>query len=325
MNDGKIKKELNEYFNKGLDIIKGDERTYKSFLIVIQELLDDRNTDNEIQMTQKTLRKLSSTNDIKPETIILASVISAIMKDKEQNENKLNDVTSSYDEVLGLITHEFKNILTSIHGYNMLLDKHLAGKKDQESFQYLLDSDRLTRQLFDMTNSLLKMSLGEKGLLTPELKLINFVEDILEPVKRDLEGQLQAKKMQILLEQKTKNHIIECDEGLLDIVIRNLLINAIKYGKQNTDINVCIDRNRNDFFVSVKNRSDGIPGDLCDEIFQKFRSRKIGSEKGGTGIGLYNVKNIINLHHGAITCKCLAGKWIEFNFNIPQKILQVDR
>jgi len=166
---------------------------------------------------------------------------------------------------------------------------------------------------------LLKMSLGEKGLLKPELKLIDFVEDILEPLKRDLEGQLHSKKMRIVLKQQSKNLIIECDEVLLDIVIRNLLINAIKYGEQNSEITVGINRDKKDFFVSVKNRSDAIPRDLCVGIFEKFQSRKIGSEKGGTGIGLYNVKNIINLHQGNITCKCLAGKWIEFRFNIPQK------
>jgi len=325
MKDKQIKKELYEYFNKGLDIINKDEPVYKSCLKAIQEILERRETQDEIRLTEETLSHLPSIKDIKPEIVILSSVVSAILKDKEKNKNKLKDVTSSYDEVLGLITHEFKNILTSIHGYNMLLEKHLIGEKDKECFHYLLDSDRLTRQLFDMTDSLLKMSLGEKGLLKPELKLIDFVENILAPVKRDLNDQLQSKKMRILFKQKTKNLIFECDEGLLDIVIRNLLINAIKYGKQNTEITVAIDRNRNDFFVSVKNMSDGIPADLCDNIFQKFRSRKIGSEKGGTGIGLYNVKNIINLHQGTISCKCLAGKWIEFKFNIPQKILKVDR
>ena len=126
--------------------------------------------------------------------------------------------------------------------------------------------------------------------------------------------------MWIVVKQQTESLVLECDEGLLDIVIRNLLINAIKYGKQNTEITVNINRNKKDFIVSVKNISDAIPGDLCDGIFEKFRSRKIGIEKGGTGIGLYNVKNIINLHRGDISCTCSAGKWIEFRFNIPHKL-----
>ena len=312
-------KEFKEYVNKGLEIIENDDPTNRALLSNVKKLLEKHKNNNDLEIPLKSIIKFSSVRGTKPEVIILSSVISALIRDKEKNEIKLKDVTSSYDEVLGLITHEFKNILTSIHGYNMLLEKHFDQENDKEYFSHLMDSDRLTRQLFDMTDSLLKMSLGEKGLLKPELKLIDFVEDILEPLKRDLEGQFHSKKMRIVLKRQSKNLIIECDEVLLDIVIRNLLINAIKYGEHNSEITVGINRDKKDFFVSVKNRSDAIPRDLCVGIFEKFQSRKIGSEKGGTGIGLYNVKNIINLHQGNITCKCLAGKWIEFRFNIPQK------
>ena len=144
-------KAFEEYLSKGIETINNDDPGYNAFINSINKNLD----------------KLIN---IKPEISIPSPLLFAIFKDKIQFEKKLQEVTTSYDEVLGLITHEFKNILTSIHGYNMLLEKHLAREKDKEPFNYLMDSDRLTRQLFDMTNSLLKMSLGEKGLLKPELK-----------------------------------------------------------------------------------------------------------------------------------------------------------
>ncbi len=313
-------KEFQEYLQKGLEIIKNSDPKYIALTNSIKEQLNQLEINVRTDSSTKAVNGQPVHKDKSPESSILSSIFLALLNDKEQYEKNLEEVTNSYDEVLGLITHEFKNILTSIHGYNMLLEKHLAEEKDKESFKHFMDSDRLTRQLFNMTDSLLKMSLGEKGLLKPELKLIDFIEDLLKPLKRDLESQLNNKKMRIVVKQQTKNLVLECDEGLLDIVIRNLLINAIKYGKQNTEITVNISRNEKDFFVSVKNISDAVPGDLCDGIFEKFRSRKIGIEKGGTGIGLYNVKNIINLHRGDIFCNCSAGKWIEFRFNIPHKL-----
>lgn len=313
-------KEFQEYLQKGLEIIKNSDPKYIALTNSIKEQLNQLEINVRTDSSTKAVNGQPVHKDKSPESSILSSIFLALLNDKEQYEKNLEEVTNSYDEVLGLITHEFKNILTSIHGYNMLLEKHLAEEKDKESFKHFMDSDRLTRQLFNMTDSLLKMSLGEKGLLKPELKLIDFIEDLLKPLKRDLESQLNNKKMRIVVKQQTKNLVLECDEGLLDIVIRNLFINAIKYGKQNTEITVNISRNEKDFFVSVKNISDAVPGDLCDGIFEKFRSRKIGIEKGGTGIGLYNVKNIINLHRGDISCNCSAGKWIEFRFNIPHKL-----
>ena len=126
--------------------------------------------------------------------------------------------------------------------------------------------------------------------------------------------------MKINLKQRTNNLIVECDEGLMDIVVRNLLLNAVKYGKQNSEITVNINRIKNAFTVAIKNISDDIPENLCNGIFEKFKSRKIGSEKGGTGIGLFNVRNIVHLHKGEIFCKCSAKQWVEFKFKIPQNI-----
>ena len=308
-------------FSKVIYNMKKDKNIEKLNTYIVQghEILDNKDRKNT-DLLNRLKEQLDKLKNEKSGTLHLAAVFLSMLKEIEKRENDLKDLTCSYDEVLGLITHEFKNILTSIHGYNMMMETHLSREKTTDLFYHLMDSDRLTRQLFDMTDSLLKMSLGEKGLLKPELKLIDFVEDLIEPLKRDLENQLNIKKMKISLKQLTKNLIIECDETLLDVVIRNLLINAIKYGKENTDIVIKLSRSKNDFFVSVKNLSDDIPGDLCKGIFDKFKSRKIGAERGGTGIGLYNVKNIINLHQGNVTCDCLAGKWIEFTFNLPQKI-----
>jgi signal transduction histidine kinase len=301
MKNIEFEKALKEYLKKGVDILSKEETTYSEYLSLIKKQLEK----NEI-------------SDSENEVLAFAFLILFI--EKKECEKKLMDVTNSYDEVLGLITHEFKNILTSIHGYNMLLEKRLNRDKDIESVNHLADSDRLTRQLFDMTNSLLKMSLGEKGLIKPDLKLVDFINDLIVPIKRDLSTQLNNKQMTLAVNQLSKNVVVECDEGLMDIVLRNLFINAIKYGKQKTEINVSINRQKNEFSVAIKNASDNIPGDLCDGIFEKFKSRKIGMENGGTGIGLYNVRNIIQLHNGTITCKCVQKKWVEFLFSIPQSI-----
>jgi signal transduction histidine kinase len=294
-------KKFQKSLSKGLELLsKGDSKA-TDFLKKIKEHLNTM--DKRI-----------------PESDLITALYVTLLKENHECKKKLRDVTNSYDEVLGLITHEFKNILTSIHGYNMLLENQLDLNKDKEILHHLRDSDRLTRQLFDMTDSLLKMSLGEKGLIKPELKLVDFVDDLFTPLQRDVELQLVSKQMKIILKSQNKNLIVECDEGLLDIVIRNLLINAIKYGKQNTEIVVNIDRTKKDFEFAIRNYSDEIPSNLCNGIFDKFKSREIGDQKGGTGIGLYNVRNIIQLHRGKITCKCSAKKWIEFKLSIPQNI-----
>ena len=252
--------------------------------------------------------------------MFLLAVISDLMEESRRFGDDLVQVTDAYEDVVGFITHEFKNILTSVHGYNMMMERELDTKDEKEILGVLKSSDRLTRRLFDMSDSLLKMSLGEKGLLKPEYKLINFIEDILQPIEKDLQDAIQDKNMKIVTRKLSGDLIIEGDDDLLDIVMRNLLINAIRYGKDGTDITLSIAKVNKDCEVTVKNECEKIPENFCDDIFQKFTTKKIGTVKSGTGLGLYNVKKIIELHQGTVNCIVIDKSWIEFKIILPQKI-----
>ncbi len=253
--------------------------------------------------------------------LFLLSVISDLLEKKDNVQNELFQITEAYEDVVGLITHEFKNILTSVHGYNMMMEREVEALDNQNLMEILKSSDRLTHQLFDMSDSLLKMSLGEKGLLNPEYKLINFVEDLYGPILKDIQGTLKDKNMKTVINQPSGDIIIEGDDGLLDIVMRNLLINAIRYGKNGSDIIVSIERVKKDCKLMVRNECEKIPKNFCNNIFQKFTKKKVGTVKGGTGLGLYNVKKIIDLHHGTVKCMVKNKRWIEFEIILPQNII----
>lgn len=318
LTDDPINNEFRQYLQKGLDLFKNDYLSFQTQKEKIQHIIREESLNNIRNGSNISGDSSGIQNEQTPEKDILLLMFLVLLKDKNELKSAFDQVKTSYDEVHSLITHEFKNILTSVHGYNMMLEKQLNKEKYDQLYNNLMASDRLTQQLFNMTDLLLKMSLGEKGLLKPEYKLIDFSENILKLVEADLKKQMVKKKMTIEKIKHAKNYIIEGDECLLDIVIRNLLLNAIKYGKANTAIFIEMTSEKNSFAVSVKNKCEKIPEHFCDGLFQKFQSKKIGSVKGGTGLGLYNVKNIIDLHNGNIECFTLPDEWIVFKFVIPQ-------
>jgi signal transduction histidine kinase len=315
------RKELQNYLQKGFELIKNKQVPYKRWIKDLEKYIHGLENRDEMDILKQHSAKVMAGTVEDYHILLLLGLISATFDEHKQLSKEIVQLTDSHDEVLGFITHEFKNILTSIHGYNMMMEKHLTAQKNDDLYRPLMSSDRLTRQLFDMVDSLLKMFMGEKGLLEPEFKLIDFVGDIVNPVKSDIEEQLLKKNMRLIIEDSTTGSMLEGDEGLLDIVMRNLLMNAVKYGKEKTDIMIKILNTEEDLIVSVQNVCDPLPKDLCKDIFQKFRSRKIGSAKGGTGIGLYNAKNIVNLHKGDISCCVSPASTIEFKFNLPQRRL----
>jgi len=290
-------------------------------------LLNEQKKLYQILTEQKNLVSLqekwqmaASEKLIDPEKNLLVAILMELVRQNEDYRRQVQETTDAYEDVVGLITHEFKNILTSVHGYNMILEHQLAAREDISLYKNLQASDRLTQQLFDMADSLLKMSLSEKGLLKPEYKLFNFVEDIVQPIQADLAIEQTEKQINITVDIPYGDPLVKGDDGLLDIVMRNLLINALKYGKKGSTITVKVIRKNKFLQVSVKNASESLPVNFCKGIFQKFKTKEIGKVKGGSGIGLYNVRKIVNLHGGEISCKVKKKNWVHFEFKIPQDI-----
>ena len=170
-----------------------------------------------------------------------------------------------------------------------------------------------------MVDAILKMSLSEKNLIKPDYRLIDFEQDILNPMEAELKHELAKNRMTIRKKVRTKKTMIMADEQLIEIVMRNLLENAIQYGDYGSDIDLILDNNRSELVVTIKNFCSYLPDNICNGIFDKFKSIKMSNIKAGTGIGLYNVKNLIKLHYGNITCKSSSGKWIKFMFSLPHK------
>jgi len=102
-------------------------------------------------------------------------------------------------------------------------------------------------------------------------------------------------------------------------VIRNLIENAIRYGKENGHVTVSLTNDRKRLNVSVKDDGIGISPAAQQHIFQKFfRSAEAKKKRNdGSGIGLFIVRNIINYHGGRMWFESIEGVGTTFFFTIP--------
>ena len=99
----------------------------------------------------------------------------------------------------------------------------------------------------------------------------------------------------------------------------NLLDNAVKFTKENGKIRLLIFRQEDRTYCIIRNTGAGIPATELPHIFDRFyksdRSRSL--DKAGTGLGLYIVKTLIDLHHGEITVASRENEYCEFSFWLP--------
>jgi PAS domain S-box-containing protein len=231
---------------------------------------------------------------------------------------ELRGVERMKTEFVASVSHELRTPLTSIKGFIRTLLDDTDGYYDrvtQVEFYQIIDQecDRLVR----LINDLLNVSRIEAG---------RALELNLKPVEL---GQLIAKVV-TSQESYTTRHQIEADvsadlptviadEDKIDQVLTNLINNAIKYSPDGGVVLVSARSTGNEVEVGVRDHGLGIPREHLDKIFGRFHRVEGGDTRraGGTGIGLYLVKHLVEAHGGRIWVDSEVGKGSTFTFTIP--------
>jgi signal transduction histidine kinase len=111
------------------------------------------------------------------------------------------------------------------------------------------------------------------------------------------------------------------DPRLLEIVYRNLFGNALKYGNPGGRVAYGVVDLGEKLMFNVWNEGPGIEPEEREKVFEKFYRipNEITRSKRGTGLGLYNIKRIIEAHGGSLWCESEVGRWTNFLFTLPKE------
>ena len=109
------------------------------------------------------------------------------------------------------------------------------------------------------------------------------------------------------------------DADLLRVALNNLLTNAAKYGREGGHARVTLKVEDGRIHLSVRNDGEGFPPDEANHLFEKFfRLRNANTQrKRGSGVGLFTVRNIAELHHGRAWAESEPGTSATFHLSFP--------
>jgi signal transduction histidine kinase len=240
-------------------------------------------------------------------------------KELEQVSEALNITNQNYIDMLGFVTHELKNPLSSaILSLYTVKDGYL-GELNPAQEKGLNTVARSLHYFHDMIKNYLDLSRLEKGELEVKKRPVPIYSQVVAPVLDGLDQELQ--KCEMAIENRIPEDLtLSVDGDLIKIVYDNLLSNAIKYGRAGGAIMLDAHDGNGRMTLSVQNDSVGIPPEKMPQLFQKF-SRLDGPEyakKKGTGLGLFICKEIIEKHDGEIWAESELGQWVKFSFTLPK-------
>jgi two-component system NtrC family sensor kinase len=261
----------------------------------------------------------------------MAESLERTLEEKDQANQRLQDLNLRYLELLGFATHELMQPLGVLKGYLTLMRASetgaLEGDRQRQAVAAML---RNLDSLINMSRMYLELSRIESGELEVHKERVKVHQDVLAPVIEDLRMELEQRRMRLSLEDEGawRELELEADPLLLRIVFGNLIGNAIKYGREGGEIRCGFEDEGPSYRFHVWNEGPGIPADKLGVIFEKFvrLEREAGSRgRRGTGLGLFITKEIITRHGGEIWAESSEGEWAEFIFRLPKELKEEER
>jgi signal transduction histidine kinase len=288
------------------------------FITIINDILNSKNyiqTDNyahigliffilsqsyllsfQISKTFSSVEKLSGYLRISNRKLIsLKKNLESIV---EERTRELKEKTSRIELVgrmTSMIVHDLKNPISSIIGFAELADDNDIGRHTRS--EYLKTIEIEAYRLSDMSHDILDFVKGEFKIKKEMILIRNFIDEILKFIQPDL------KQYNILVNIDCNyNGIAYLDSERMRRVFLNIFSNSvdalISQDKENPTFSIASYEENNILTLKLSDNGPGIPEQIKDKLFQPFATY---GKYNGTGLGMAQVKGIIEAHNGNVS------------------------
>jgi PAS domain S-box-containing protein len=300
---------------------KADERG--SILSRLTDAHGVRNYETRLKTKTGELREISLTlsllKDEEGRTLGTVGISKDITKENTIRR-ELERLNQNYRETINFISHESKNSLIVIGGFVRRLLETESEPARREQLQIVYHHSKF---LEAMSKDFLVMAELEHGEFRIRKQLIkNFYEEVILPAMVGLKERYPDSFETYDTTMGGVGPIqVWGDPGLLEIVYRNLFGNALKYRYPRGKISYGVEDRCDHLVFNVWNEGPGVIPDHREKIFEKFyrADDEATRAKKGTGLGLYNIRQIVTAHEGCIWCESRPGSWINFLFTLPKE------
>lgn len=239
--------------------------------------------------------------------------------ERQEEIEQLEKLENYRKEFLGNVSHELKTPIFNIQGYiSTLLDGGLEDKSI--NMDYLKRGMKSVDRMIAIVEDLQTITQLEKG----ELEIEEERFDIAALAKDVIDAQeLKAREKKISLElsnDPAQQIWASADKFRIRQVLVNLVVNSVRYGKENGKTTIKISDTGEKIIVEVTDSGIGISKEHLPRIFERFyRADKSRSrEQGGTGLGLSIVKHILEAHGQTISVMSTEGAGSVFSFTLKK-------
>ncbi|MGB6408794.1 MAG: ATP-binding protein [Planococcus donghaensis] len=235
-----------------------------------------------------------------------------------QDITELKKLEQIRKDFVANVSHELRTTVTSIKGFSeTLLDGAYKDTETLLSFLEIMHTE--SNRLEMLINDLLDLSKVEQSGFRVNAQPTNM-EAVIKRAREMIQPKIDEKSIQLKLEIQPVT--VLGDANRLIQVMMNLLINAVTYSSNNTEITIRLFRKDNQAIIQVEDQGIGIESSEIGRLFERFYrvDRARSRNSGGTGLGLSIVKHLIEAHHGRVEVDSTVGVGTTFTIYLPLAI-----
>ncbi|MDX1607981.1 MAG: HAMP domain-containing sensor histidine kinase, partial [Candidatus Spechtbacterales bacterium] len=231
----------------------------------------------------------------------------------------LQELSDKKSEFLSIASHQLRTPISSMKGYLAMLREGDFGKLNKEQLLTINKTYKINEGMLRLINDFLNLSRAEKGTLEYSFDKVDLIK-MMDGIVEHLRVWADVKNVDINWKKPEEPIMVYADEGKLSQVISNLIDNAIKYTQTKGGVSVKAAKENGHVRIYIKDNGIGIPKEELNTIFQSFERGEKGKREnaGGSGLGLYVAKMIIEGHNGRIWAESEGeGKGSTFVVELP--------
>lgn len=234
-----------------------------------------------------------------------------IMENLNQMAKALADTEMLKFDFISNVSHEIKTPLAIIQNYaTALLHSEMSMEQRKKSAQILVDT---SNKLTHMVMNILKLNKLEHQAILLEKKVV-FVNQILENAILQFEKEIEEKQLQLICDFEDIR--LKTVEAYLEIILNNLISNAVKFTDQKGIITLRLYTQNNQLIFSIADTGCGMSQDTGNHIFEKFYQGDTSHKQEGNGLGLALVKKAVDYLEGEIEVESVLGQGTTFTIKL---------
>lgn len=235
---------------------------------------------------------------------VLIAIIFLVVRELRMRKRELEKLNTFRSKIFAIVSHDLKSPIQSVSSVIELFNQKLISK--EEIAPVLPEVRDKTSNLMNLLNNIFLWAEGQ--MEGEDLKKETFeVCQVVEELESELEERLKEKKISLVFDS-TRNFNVNSDPGIIRILLRNLIVNAIKFSNENSKVEVNTVKGDRAKIIEVIDNGIGMSEEMKEDVFGGLVSTDGTAGEKGNGLGLALCHDFVKSLGGKMEVESVAGE-----------------